>query len=540
MKFRIQRSPVTLLKGGTVDPDKNPSAAETAAGSIEPILANSQPHPKHRPEPGPELVEGPVEGHGASPQGADEPASPFQEYLEEGRYEYQRPQRGEIRQGTVIRKDPNQIIVDIGSKREGVVPATDLQKLGREVVEQIQVGDELPVYIVKPEGREGDIIVSINMARQARDWERARELKRSEELIEGKVIGFNKGGLLVDFGSLQGFIPRSHIVDLSKRTDPDSPQDPLSQMVGRELPLKVIEVDQRKRRLILSERAAWREWREAQKERLIESLQVGDVRKGTVTSLAKFGAFVDLGGADGLIHITELSWDRGKKPEDVLQVGQEVEVKVIHVDRERKRIGLSLKQLKPDPWETIEERYAIGQYVDVEITNLTKFGAFARLEEGVEGLIHISELADSNVQHPSQVVKPGQMVTAQIINLDGERRRVGLSLRRVPEHLRTPFEEEVAAEPEGVVDTEPASVEPDVEVPVAPPAEEAEVLATDEAEEAATPDVEALSEEESMPEESAELSAADVDEEVTPGVNNGDEVTREVEPAVASSVGSER
>jgi small subunit ribosomal protein S1 len=476
----------------------------------------------------------------------------------------------------VIRKDPNQIIVDIGSKREGVVPASDLQKLGREFVEQIQVGDEVPVYIVKPEGREGDVIVSINMARQARDWERARELKQTEELFEGKVIGFNKGGLLVGFGSLQGFIPRSHIVDLSKRTDPNSPQDPLSQMVGQEIPLKVIEVDQRKRRLILSERAAWREWRETQKERLIENLQVGDVRKGTVTSLAKFGAFVDLGGADGLIHITELSWDRGKKPEDVLQVGQEVEVKVIHVDRERRRIGLSLKQLTPDPWETIEERYAIGQYVDVEITNLTKFGAFARLEEGVEGLIHISELADSNVQHPSQVVRPGQMVTVQIINLDGERRRVGLSLRRVPEHLRTPFEEEAreetteeaAGEHEAVAETEAVSAEPDIEVPVASPAEEPDVPAIAEAEEGAeeaAPDVEGPPEEETTPavrpapsrhalspssrsardeahhgEEPVELPVADVDEQVAPGVNNGDEVAQEAEPAVASSVGSEQ
>lgn len=399
----------------------------------------------------------------------EEPTALLWEYLEEGAYDYQRPQRGEIREGVVIRKDPHQIIVDIGSKREGVVPATDLAKLGKEFVDRIQVGDEVSVYVLKSESREGDIIVSINMARQMKDWERARQLKESGEIIKGKVVGYNKGGLLIDFGSLQGFVPRSHLVSISSRASSSSRrQDLLSQMVGQSLPLKVIEVNPRQRRLILSERAAWKEWRQVQKERLLENLQEGDVRTGKVTSLTKFGAFVDLGGADGLIHLSELSWDRGKKPEEVLELGQEIQVKVIHIDRERKRIGLSLKRLRPDPWGDIEERYVIGQYVDAEITNLTKFGAFARLEEGVEGLIHISELADAKIEHPSQVVQPGQMVTVQIINLDGERRRVGLSLRRVPEHLRTPFEtlEEVAGEPtaaEHEVETVPQPEPPSVE-----------------------------------------------------------------------------
>ncbi|MFQ5855647.1 MAG: 30S ribosomal protein S1 [Anaerolineae bacterium] len=364
------------------------------------------------------------------------------EYLEEGEYDYKRPRRGEIRDGTILRKEEDHIIVDIGAKREGIVPTSDLEKLGPEAVAKLEVGEQVPVYVLKPESQDGDIIVSINLAQQMADWEGAEKLMQADEILEKKIIGYNKGGLLVEVGHLQGFIPRSHIVDLGGRTKSGTPQERLSQMIGRELPLKIIEVNRRQRRLILSERAAWREWRAEQKRRLLEDLEVGDVRKGTVTSLADFGAFVDLGGADGLIHVSELSWDRGKKPGDVLKVGDEVEVKIISLDRERKRIGLSLKQLKPNPWETIEERYAIGQYVDVEVTNLAKFGAFARLEEGIEGLIHISELAEHNVQHPREVIKAGQALTVQILSVDPQRKRVGLSLRRVPEHLRMPVETE--------------------------------------------------------------------------------------------------
>jgi len=395
------------------------------------------------------------------------------EYLEEGEYDYQRPQRGEIREGVIMRKDADQIIVDIGAKREGIVPATDLEKLGPDAVAELEVGDHVSVYVLRPESHDGDVIVSINMARQMADWDEAEKLMKANEILEKKVTGYNKGGLLVQVGGIQGFIPRSHIVDLNGRTKPGTSQERLSQMIGRELPLKIIEVNRRQRRLILSERAAWREWRAEQKKRLLADLEVGDVRKGTVTSLADFGAFVDLGGADGLIHLSELSWDRGKKPSDVLRVGDEVEVKIISLDRDRKRIGLSIKQLKPNPWETIEEHYAIGQYIDVEVTNLAKFGAFARLEEGIEGLIHISELAEHNVQHPSEVVRPGQVLTVQILSVDPQRKRVGLSLRRVPEHLRMPVEaeEEVAKETEEP--QEPEAIEAESPEPTQAVAEEA-------------------------------------------------------------------
>lgn len=443
------------------------------------------------------------------------------EYLEEGEYDYQQPQRGSIRKGTILRKDADQIIVDIGSKREGIVPTTDLEKLGPDAVAELEVGDEVPVYVLVPETSEGDIIVSINLARQMADWKRAEELMEAEEIIEKKVTGFNKGGLLIQFDNLQGFIPRSHIVNLDGRTQSGPPQDRLNQMVGQELPLKIIEVNQKQRRLILSERAAWREWRSEQKKRLLENLEVGDVRTGTVSSLADFGAFVDLGGADGLIHISELSWDHGKKPSDVVQVGDKVDVKIIDIDRERQRIGLSLKQLKPDPWGTIEDRYAIGHYIDVEVTNLVKFGAFARLEEGIEGLIHISELAEHNVQHPSELLEPSQSLTVQIISLEPERRRIGLSLRRVPDHLRTPIEaeeeeiekpEEAPAKPEEATAESPVPSKVEVTEPTEAEVEEAgtegevsELGPSDEAEE--RPETEAA------PEKGSEISSPDTGSE---------------------------
>lgn len=402
------------------------------------------------------------------------------EYLEEGEYDYQRPQRGDIRDGIILRKDHAQIIVDIGSKREGIVPETDLEKLGPETVAELQVGDEVPVYVLKPETQDGDIIVSINLARQMADWRLAEELLETDDILEKEVVGYNKGGLLVQFGHLQGFLPRSHIVNLDSRTEPGPPHERLKQMVGQKIPVRIIEVNRRQRRLIVSERAAWREWRAEQKKQLLANLEVGDIRQGTVTSLAQFGAFVDLGGADGLIHLSELSWDRGQKPSEVVTVGEKVDVKVISLDRERQRIGLSLKQLKPDPWQTLEDRYAIGQYIDVEVTNLVKFGAFARLEEGIEGLIHISELAEHKVQHPSEVVEPGQDLTVQILSLDPQRKRIGLSLRRVPDHLRAPVDAEESTTSEAEI--QPAgtrtgqTASPDVEEPVeeAPKATDAE------------------------------------------------------------------
>ncbi len=251
-------------------------------------------------------------------------------------------------------------------------------------------------------------------------------------MFHSEIIGFNKGGLIVPLGTLRGFVPASQI-SLSRRVamTGDTPEQRWSKMVGEPLNVRVIEVDRERRRLILSERAASSETRESLKERVIEELKEGEERTGRVTSLADFGAFVNISGADGLVHLSEISWERIKHPSEVLKVGQEVKVKVISIDREKKRIGLSIRQLLPDPWSELVSHYQVGQLVEGTITRLTKFGAFARLEGEVEGLIHISEISDKRIEHPKEVLHEGETVTLRVIKIDADNHRIGLSIRRV-------------------------------------------------------------------------------------------------------------
>ncbi|MGB9641508.1 MAG: S1 RNA-binding domain-containing protein, partial [Anaerolineales bacterium] len=250
--------------------------------------------------------------------------------------------------------------------------------------------------------------------------------------IESKVDGYNKGGLLVPIGRLRGFVPASQI-GLARRAalSGDSPEQRWSKMVGDKIMVRVIEVDQERRRLILSERLALQESRDSLKDRLLEGIQEGDVRTGRVTSVAEFGAFVNIDGADGLVHLSEVSWDRITHPKDVLKVGQEVKVKVISIDRERKRIGLSIRQLQEDPWLQKVAHLREGQLIEGTITHLTKFGAFARISEDLEGLIHLSEISEEHINHPKEVLKEGEVVTLRIIKIDPEKRRIGLSLKKV-------------------------------------------------------------------------------------------------------------
>jgi len=254
------------------------------------------------------------------------------------------------------------------------------------------------------------------------------------DILELEVTGYNRGGLLVTLGGLRGFVPASQLLKPPRQADEEGRMAELASRVGEVLSLKIIELDRDRNRLILSERAANTE--ETQAEKLLAEICEGDIRRGRVTNLCSFGAFVDLGGIEGLIHISELSWGRVAHPSDVLKSGEEVEVYVLNVDRERRRIGLSLRRLKPDPWSTVEERYHVGQIVQGVITNVVSFGAFARLEEGLEGLIHISELAEGNFLHPRNVVKEGDVVTARIIHIDGKKHRLGLSLRQVNNNVQ--------------------------------------------------------------------------------------------------------
>jgi small subunit ribosomal protein S1 len=346
-------------------------------------------------------------------------------------YDYARPQRGELRDGMVMQIEDSGVLVSIGTKREGVIPAQDLRQMGDEVLGTLKIGEMIQVYVQEPENRDGDLILSLTIVQVAKDWEYAEQLFNDGGIVRCKVIGFNKGGLLVQFNRIRGFVPASQVAQLHGRTAAEERQQALQKMVNQEIPLKVIEVDRERNRLVLSERSATQEWRKAQKQRLLTELQPGDVITGRVNQLTNFGAFIDLGGADGLAHISELSWQRVNHPREVLQPGQEVKVVVVEIDRERERIGLSIRQLQANPWDTIDQRYSLGQLVSGPVTNVTPFGAFVQVEEAVEGLIHASELDVDPQAQPRDLLQPGQQVTAKIISLDKQRQRMGLSLRRV-------------------------------------------------------------------------------------------------------------
>jgi small subunit ribosomal protein S1 len=363
-------------------------------------------------------MEGPPEDH------------PMNALMEEA-LNFRRLKQGEIIDGEIVSVTPTEVLVHVGAKSEGIVPTKELERLGRQGLENLQPGDCLPVYVVKPEDRDGNLILSIRRAEEEHDWRRAQKLHESAEVFEGDVAGFNRGGLIVRLGKLRGFVPASQLAPNHQGSDKQQPEERWAHLVGEPIQVKVIEINRKRKRLILSERAAVREWRDAQKDKLLEGLRVGEVRTGTISSLAEFGAFVDLGGADGLVHLSELSWNRAAKPSEILEVGQEVEVYVLNVDQEKKRIALSLKRLEPEPWTTAESRFYVGQLVEGTITRLANFGAFALVNDELEGLIHISELSDGRVNHPKDVVQEGEKHVMRIIRIDPERRRMGLSLKRV-------------------------------------------------------------------------------------------------------------
>ena len=342
------------------------------------------------------------------------------------------PTQGEVRTGTIASISSNEILVSIGAKSEGLIPSRELEQLTDEERAELAVGQDIEVYIVSPENQRGTLVLSYTRSLEETDWANAEELLKSREAYEGTVEGFNKGGLIMRMGRLRGFVPASQVSQARRmRYQGDTPELRWSEMSGEPLTARVIEVDRERRRLILSERAASQESREALKERLLEELTVGETRTGRVTSLAEFGAFVNINGADGLVHLSELSWERVDHPSELLTVGDEVDVKVISIDQERRRIGLSLRQLQQDPWEDHINEFKVGQLVEGVITRLVKFGAFARLDEHIEGLVHISELSEDRIEHPKEVVNEGDELVLRIIKIESDRRRIGLSLRKV-------------------------------------------------------------------------------------------------------------
>jgi small subunit ribosomal protein S1 len=346
---------------------------------------------------------------------------------------------GDVVEGNVVRIDKDEILVDIGAKSEGVVSNRELYGRNAETQPELNIGDTVLVYVLQPESPEGHVVLSLRRAGLERKWRAMQEQFEAGVIIEAPVIDHNKGGLIVDCG-IRGFVPISQIVDFPRRPQNDQPRDAAQEIaeklqpyVGRKLRLKILEVNRKANRLILSEKVALYEERREKRDELFSSLQVGQKVTGTVRSIAPFGVFIDLGGIDGLVHKSELSWNKVNNPEAGYKIGDEVEAEVIDINHERGRISLSIRRLQPDPWESTVADFNVGDVIDGTVTKLVNFGAFVRVREGLEGLIHISELSHQRVAHPGDVVHEGQQLKLKIISLDSERHRLGLSLKQAEE-----------------------------------------------------------------------------------------------------------
>jgi small subunit ribosomal protein S1 len=345
--------------------------------------------------------------------------------LLESDYDYDRPRRGQVSRATVLSIDENEVIVDMGCKRDGVVPRTDLERLDEAYLDGLQVGEEVAVSVLSVSSRQGELVVSINQGLAQQDWLRAQEMLESEETCEAEVVGVNRGGVVVQFGRLRGFVPNSQLSGVQRGMYGERAEQVKRDLEGTKLWLVVIEVQQRRNRLILSQRAAG----SRRRQELLLELMEGDERTGRVCNLAQFGAFVDLGGIDGLIHVSELDWKHVEHPREVVSVGDEVDVYVLNVDREQERIGLSRKRLLPDPWPLVTDGLSGGQVVEGVVTNVVKFGVFVDVGKGVEGLVHVSEIpADVDWEG----LKHGSPLAVRVVEVDRWRHRISLSLKNVP------------------------------------------------------------------------------------------------------------
>lgn len=355
----------------------------------------------------------------------------FATLLEES-FHVERVKRGDILTGTILAIDDLGIIVDVGMKRDGVVSRTDLDSLGDcEYV----MGDEVMVMVVRPEDSNGNLVVSLQQAEATKDWKAAREQMERGDIYEGVIESANRGGLIVLYGRLRGFIPASHMINMPHGLDEEERQDHLTTYLGKKFSLKIIEVNPSRRRLVFSQREAMRAERERTKSNLMRSLKEGDIIQGVIGGIRDFGAFVDLGGADGLIHISELSWRRIHHPSEIVQTGQKLDVYVLRLDHEGNRIGLSLKRLRPNPWTTAEENYYVGQVVGGIVSRMVSFGAFVELETGIQALLHVSNISDPPPRDPADELAIGQHVMAKIVNLEPHRQRMGLSLKALANEI---------------------------------------------------------------------------------------------------------
>lgn len=339
---------------------------------------------------------------------------------------------GDIVTGTVVKVDHDEVLLDIGYKTEGVILSRELSiKHDIDPDEVVQIGDEIDALVLTKEDKEGRLLLSKKRAQYERAWGTIEELQKNDQPVTGTVIEVVKGGLILDIG-LRGFLPAS-LVEMRRVRD-------LDPYIGQELEAKIIELDKHRNNVVLSRRAYLEETQSAVRSDFLHQLEKGQVRKGVVSSIVNFGAFVDLGGVDGLVHVSELSWKHIDHPSEVVTVGDEVTVEVLGVDLDRERVSLSLKATQEDPWRVFARTHAVGQIVPGKVTKLVPFGAFVRVEEGIEGLVHISELAQRHVEVPDQVVEVGQEVMVKVIDIDLERRRISLSLKQADEDYIEEFD----------------------------------------------------------------------------------------------------
>jgi small subunit ribosomal protein S1 len=342
-------------------------------------------------------------------------------------YDYERPRRGQFLEGNILRIDDDAILVDIGLKRDAIVPIWDLNLLPKDFLASLSPGNEVLVCIMRPPEGDQDLLVSLNKGLEYKSWQQAETYLENGLTFEVEVIGENRGGLLANFDGLRAFIPNSQVAELRRR-DSQSARQLKNEMMGQKLLVKVIEVDRDRQRLILSALAAEDEKRKMR----LEELEERQIILGKVSSTVKFGVFVDLGGIDGLVHISELDWQRVERPSDMFKVGDEIQVQVIGIDVERERVSLSRKALLPSPWQQLEQKFKPGDVIEGEVKNVLDFGAFVEISEGIEGLVHVSEIGYSATGVPQELVKAGERILVRILDIDPERERISLSMRRVP------------------------------------------------------------------------------------------------------------
>jgi small subunit ribosomal protein S1 len=330
---------------------------------------------------------------------------------------------GDVVNGRVVRIDKDEVLVDIGFKSEGVIPLPELSiRKSVKPDEEVHLGEWVDALVMQKEDQDGRLVLSKKRARFEKAWKRIEAASTAGENVEGTVIEVVKGGLILDLG-VRGFLPAS-LVDIRRVQD-------LDEFLGRKLECKVIELNRNRNNVVLSRRAVLEDERREVRQKILDELQPGQVIEGVISNIVEFGAFVDLDGIDGLIHISELSWSHVNHPSEVLQIGEKVQVKVLDIDRDRQRISLGLKQTQADPWQSVIESYQVNDVVEGRVTKVVTFGAFVEIHPGVEGLVHISELAAHHVENPREVVNQGDVLAVRVIEIDADRRRLSLSLKRV-------------------------------------------------------------------------------------------------------------